>query len=142
MNFILSYIIIINIHIHYKILIYKQLNVFDNLCFILLSRYSKSYQLGWRSHDSSFVSLTVSIFSFFFSFFIRINCLTVFSSLKFTEVSQLEVSVRDCRRLRFLIIDRIRSKLLSSLEPSPTSCKAKTLIILKYLNYNNNNHES
>lgn len=83
-----------------------------------------SYQLCWCSHTSSFEVSTVSVFDTFFSFLIRISCLTVFSSLKLTEVSQLTVvSNCDCRRLRFLIMDLIRWKLLSSLEPSPTSYK-------------------
>jgi len=81
-----------------------------------------SYQLSWRSHSSVDV-LTASVFNFFLSFFIRINCLTVLSSLKFIELSQVVVCAWDCRRLCFLIIERIRWKLLSSLDPSPTSCE-------------------
>lgn len=91
------------------------------------------YQLSWRLHISSLDVSTVSVFDLIFSFFIRINCLTVFSSLKFTDVSQLVVSVRDCLRLRFLIIERIRWKLLSSLDSSPTSCKLyRPYISVKY----------
>lgn len=94
-----------------------------------------SHQLCGRSILSSLDGSIVSVFDFVFSLLIRISCLTVLSSLKLTDVLQLVVSIRDCRRFRFLMIDRIRWKLLSSLDPSPTSCKAHNDMISDYYTY-------